>query len=446
MSLAPYEGEMRMSQKTESPQAAPAAAVVLRLLNGALRGGEFVLETGTTLIVASPPDALLHGAGQTAFPDNAIFVPVDDDGGNFEVDVFISEDGAASIALRDLNDEAGGAGHEAPYVPNTVRRIAGLDIALRWQDEVWSDAVRNHGAKTAEVSAAPQAAVETDALSPRQVKQQAAPRATTLRIAGLALLATLLAGTATGLFWMQSAPGQAGDADAALKQQRLSQAAQVATSLRGAGQYRVLLGRDSLMYVFAADEREASWARQSVARSGEAGKTRVLLKSDEGARIERLLDRMAPAPAYHTVRLGNPAVPEIWLSRERAPLSKEARQALAKRLGAALPYAERVEIRFVDDAAVAGQAEAGLERLGVPHKRIDNGGSITMSIRGALPDGELQKIRSFVETFYRQWGTRYVHYSVEMEDDLRKGKSFEYGDMGSYVKTAPSHWDFSAQS
>jgi hypothetical protein len=58
----------------------------------------------------------------------------------------------------------------------------------------------------------------------------------------------------------------------------------------------------------------------------------------------------------------------------------------------------------------------------------------------------LQKIRGFVETFYRQWGTHYVHYLVEMEDDLRKGKSFEYGAMGSYIKTAPSHWDFSVQS
>jgi hypothetical protein len=145
-----------MSQKTESPEAAPAVAIaiVLRLLNGALRGGEFVLETGTTLIVASPPDALRHGAGQTAFPDNAIFVPVDDDGGNFEVDVSVSEDGMASIALRDLNDAAG---HEAPYVANTVRRIAGLDIALRRQDEAWSDAVRNHGAKTAEAPIAMEA-------------------------------------------------------------------------------------------------------------------------------------------------------------------------------------------------------------------------------------------------------------------------------------------------
>jgi hypothetical protein len=208
---------MRMSQKTESPEAAPAA--VLRLLSGALRGGEFVLETGTTLIVASPPDALRHGAGQTAFPDNAIFVPVDDDGGNFEVDVSVSEEGMASIALRDLNDDAGGADNEAPYAPNTVRRIAGLDIALRWQEDTWSDEVRNHGAKTAGVLNTAQAAIEADASSSRQAKQQRQPRAKKLRIAGLTLLVALLAGAAAGLFWMQSAPGQAGDQDAALQRQ-----------------------------------------------------------------------------------------------------------------------------------------------------------------------------------------------------------------------------------
>jgi type III secretion system PrgH/EprH family protein len=442
---------MSMSQKIDLTEALPSDALqsvvlpstVLRLLNGALRGGEFVLEAGTTLFVASRPGAFQHGAGQPAFPDNAIFIPVDEGGGNFEIEVSVQEDGTQSIAIRDLSDAAGN-GDATPYSVNTVHRIAGLDIALRAQDETWSEQVRNYGA--AAVAPPTQAAI-----APKQKpqSQQQLPssqqRGKTLRLAGLALLGTLLAGVAATLFWTQFTQQRSVDNSAAEQKTRLSQAAQLSMSLRGAGQFRVLPGRDGLMYVFAANERDAAWARQSVTRGNEVERIRVLRKSEEIARIERLLDGMAPAPAYHTVRLADPALPEIWLSRERAPLTTAACRELAQQLKTLLPYAEQVQIHFVADAAVAEQAEAGLERLGVQHKRTDNGGSVTMSIRGALADGDLQKIRSYVETFYRQWGTQYVHYSVEMADDLRKGKSFEYGGEG-YLKPAASHWDFSVQS
>ncbi|RXZ38320.1 PrgH/EprH family type III secretion apparatus protein [Oxalobacteraceae bacterium CAVE-383] len=436
-----------MTQTIDSTEASPSA--VLRLLNGALRGAEFVLEAGTTLIVARAPQALGGGAGQAEFPDNAIFVPVDGEGGNFEVDIVAQPDGTPGIALRDLGSVAeaeADADAEAAYTPNTVRRIAGLDIALRARDEAWSDAVRNYGVK------APAAAEVLDAAVPPSQKN-VRRGAKTWRIAGPALLAILLAGAAGAMWWMQ--PGTQRGADtaataaalAAVQKSRMAQAAQLSLALRGDGRYRVLPGRDGQMYVFAADEREAAWARQSVARSEDTGngkKISVLRKADESARIERLLDGLSPAPAYHMVRLGDPAAPEIWLSRERAPLTAAACQALAQKMTALLPYAARVEIRWIADAAIAQQAEAGLERLGVQHKKIDNGASVTMSIRGALPDGELQKLRSYVESFYRQWGTHYVHYDVELADDVRKGKSFEYGGE-SYIKSSASHWDFSSQ-
>jgi hypothetical protein len=97
---------------------------------------------------------------------------------------------------------------------------------------------------------------------------------------------------------------------------------------------------------------------------------------------------------------------------------------------------------LLSDTVVAQQAAAGLDLLGVRYRKTAHETSATLSISGALADGELQKIRTFVEAFYRQWGRNYIHFSVEMADDWRKGKSFEYGGNG-YVKATPSHWDFS---
>ena len=76
--------------------------VILRLLGGMLRGAEFALECGVTLLVLSPPEMLLREDGQASFPDNAIFIPVEKDGGNFEIEVAPQQQGAPLVAIRDL--------------------------------------------------------------------------------------------------------------------------------------------------------------------------------------------------------------------------------------------------------------------------------------------------------------------------------------------------------
>jgi type III secretion system PrgH/EprH family protein len=414
-----------------APGAAPTA--VLRLLNGTLRGGEFVLEAGTTLFVVSAPDALHREAGQPEFPENAIFVPVDEGGGNFEVDIGSDEDGLLQIAIRDLSAPDG----LPAYVANSVRCIDGLAIALRSPQDVWSNEVLTYTGATAAMLPPPE---NTPPSSGNNGCGKGA------RIAGLALLSAMLAAAVAVMWWSQHGP----QSDRGLKQAvqkvqtaQRAQSAELSALLAGAvGRYRVLPGRDGLVYIFTADERDAAWARQAIARSSYAGQSRIVLKSTEHARIAQLLGGAERALAYHILRLDNPARPELWLSQERAPLDASARKALAQRLTVLLPYAETVSVEFLADKTVAQQAAAGLDQLGVPYRKVVNDSSVTLSVSGQLADGELQKIRTFVETFYRQWGTRYIYFSVEMEDDSRKGKSFEYG-VGSYVKSGASHWDFS---
>jgi hypothetical protein len=128
--------------------------VMLRLLSGVLRGGEFSLGYGTTLFVASPPDTLRLEAGPAAFPDNAIFIPVTTGGGTFEVRVTrrnISEDAlngritdAAAeiidIEIADLADPAAAIG----YATDSVRTLCGLSLACRRHTECWSDNVLSY--------------------------------------------------------------------------------------------------------------------------------------------------------------------------------------------------------------------------------------------------------------------------------------------------------------
>ena len=416
------------------------AVVILRLLSGALRGGEFALGSGTTLFVVGPPAAFHRDGGQPDFPENALFVPVDEGGGNFEVDVTVASGQAPQVALRDLNAAAG----PSPYIFNTVLRIGGLDIAMRPQEDVWSDEVLRYSgdapaAVPQEMSLPPSTKTQTPLL------RRDGRRMRNGRFALFALLLTALAALAAAvMFWPPTGASRQAEEKVRLAQQSQQlQMSRLSVLLTGAvGQYRVVPGCDGFVYIFAADDRDAGWARQAVARSALAGKTRVVQESEERARIVRLLGNWQGPLAYHVLRLDDPSRPALLLSLERAPLDAAARQALAHWIAGLLPYADAVSVEALADAEVLRRAEAGLTRLGVRHRTIEHAGSTTMSVHGRLADGELQKIRTFAEAFYRQWGSRYVHFSVEMEDDRRKGKSFKYGGKG-YLKSAPSHWDFS---
>jgi type III secretion system PrgH/EprH family protein len=434
-----------MSQKYDATKTVPAA--VLRLLNGALRGGEFVLDAGVTLFVVSSPDAFHGNAGQPDFPDNAIFIPADHGSANFEVEVTPEENGELGISLRDLSDATG----QQPYVANTVRRIGSLDFAVRRQSDAWSEEVLMHAGDTALSSSLSSPATESQQQEHTGAvdsgHETAGQKYRRMPMIGAALAAIFLAGAIAAIIWSQSQPSsaiqQASEKAIAVRSAQQSQITELSQLLSGAvGQYCILPGRDGLVYVFAADERDAAWAQQALSRSTYADKTRILQNSSERARVVRLLAGTERSLAYHILRLDNPARPALWLSRQRAPLDSAAREALAQRMAVLLPYAEKIDIKSLSDSAIETQAAAGLDRLGVRYKKSEHDSSVTMAIHGELADGELQKLRTFVEAFYQQWGTRYIHFSVEMEDDLRKGKSFEYGS-GGYVKPAASHWDFS---
>jgi len=88
-----------------------------------------------------------------------------------------------------------------------------------------------------------------------------------------------------------------------------------------------------------------------------------------------------------------------------------------------------------------GQAKAGLERLGVAYERSGSSDSVNYAIQGNLTDIDLTRLHAFTSGFYRDFGMRYVIFSVVLKDDVLKGKSFKYGDSG-YVKMAPQHWFF----
>lgn len=396
-----------MTQHFETPSG-PARAV-LRLMNGPLCGCEYRLSQGATLVVAGAASTLLgivdgnEASALPAFPENAIVVPLEG-GRNFEI--VLDDNARDGFRLRTLEPQP--EEQVRPY--QEVCRVGALAFAVRAMDADWAPGIVD----------APSVASEEEDAPPRQ-------RSWLLRmlVGVIAMFALLALGLA---LWMTFKDNQ--------------RVAEVAAIVAGSSdQYRLLKGRDGTIHIFADSERDVSWARQALTREGLAGSARVSTLRDEEVRLNKLLPESYPALAFHRVKLADPSKPVLVLSQERAQLSSQVRQALMASLAAWMPYAENISIATWSDALLDEQAKAGLERLGIVYERSDNADSVTYTVQSSLNDIELARLQAFTDNFYRDFGTRYVYFSVALKDDWLKGKSFKYGGPG-YVKMTQQHWFF----
>ena len=132
------------------------------------------------------------------------------------------------------------------------------------------------------------------------------------------------------------------------------------------------------------------------------------------------------------------------LSAQRNLLTPQKQAKLFEALLLAAPYAQDIAVQMQDDSLLVDLAQEGLQRLSLAFSRIEHEDSVTFAIAGNLQDSELANARRYVDSFYRQWGDRYVHFTVELKDDSLKDKSFQTGPQG-YIKMTSSSWHFPTQ-
>ena len=382
----------------------PHDVIVVRLLNGILKGCEYHLSSGKTLFIAADGDAL-DACALPSFPDDSVLLLVEGGSVNFEI---ITAPATGETAILRVLDET--EARESALETNRAFVIGNLRLAIRKVNETWSDEILNF---QAEKTPAP------------------VPLRTTNR--NRWIIAAVACTAITALFMALFL----GKWDV---QQREITA--LASQLSDEPEkYRILPGRDGILHVLATNERDASWGRQSLVRVKSPQTVNIASYQEEAQRIKRWLGVNYPFLKLHQFNLEQPAQPVLLMSRQRNDLGEPEMKAFHEELMKQLPYARDIQLGNIDDQAVATGAEEGIKKLAVPYTRIDNVDSVTFVITGALNDGERQRVRSFVEEYDRRWNGHYVQFAVELKDDWLKGKSFKYGHHG-YVKMTPGHWYF----
>lgn len=376
----------------------PSQPCVLRILNGPLQGCEFPISEPRTLFIVAPLSLLGDAACPVSVPADAIFVPLDHAGCNFEV---LLDESGVSVRLLD------GLAQTRPLAFQRSEHVGGLQIGLHAPDQHW--------------------APEPIELQSRPSHQNVArwwPRKTLVKWLSGGLALSLLV-VSVGV-WSVPVPTPETDVR------------QLITGV--SAEVEVVHGRDKKVYVFVASERDAGWSRQVLMRNN-LQSAKVLVMEQERRRLEKRLIDHDPQLAWHSLDLKNPSVPRLLISAQRNVLSPDAQARLLEVLLQAAPYARDVAVQMQDDHLLADLAEQGLQRLSLGFDRVEYGDSVTFAVAGNLQDSELAAARQYVDGFYRQWGDRYVHFTVELKDDSLKGKSFQTGPQG-FIKMTSSSWHF----
>ncbi|AKC69007.1 PrgH/EprH family type III secretion apparatus protein [Pandoraea oxalativorans] len=397
------ESDLRPDEIDDIPHGA-----VLRLLTGPMRGCEFALPPGVTLFVIGPSDPAFDRGWQTEMPPNAIYVPMDGEGGdNFEV--LVDDAGREGLFVRVLNE---GAGAEVAIDASQIARIGDVRVGVKRVDAAWSDEVQR--------SLCAQARPD-DEVSPARVRrrwQQA--------FWSCAVVVLLVA---SAFFYWRSEP------------QRQAQSVSEYLESLG-GRATVLPGNDGHLYVLTEDgDARNALARALGAEVMKREKLLLVALDEENARITQWIDTSRTEVLYFKLSLDDPAVPELWINRKQKGLSDvemaQFRQALLERI----PYAHRVNVTLHDETEANGEAEDALKRQMVPFLRTDTPEGVTFHISTELDDVQLRRLYGFMQTFEKRWGKRLVHFNVDLRDDWTAKQSYAYGP-AAYVKDGPHQWRF----
>lgn len=387
----------------------PRNQLVVRLLNGMLRGCEFTLVSGKTLFIVTDEQAIHQQHNGTLLPDSTIYIPAKESGSNFEI--LVPEAEGEPVILREIQE------HVVPdriILSNEIISVGGQKLAWRELEGSFSDTVLFYSCE--ESGHADNMPSEPGSLPP---KKQWWKLLVVIGIVGCVSFAGYTYLTETE-----------------------RQITSVADFLNNSSEnYQIIYGNDKVIYVLSDSDKSAQWAIQSMVRIPQPYRTKVLTVEAEELRIGKWIESNWPQVKYHRVKLNDPKQPVLEISTERTKLSVAEKNTFTSALVKNIPYANSIAITQIADKNIKMLAADGLKKMALSFTEINNGNSVTFVIRGAIEDGELERLKEFITRYYQAWGGEYVQFALELKNDWLKGKSYKYGS-GGYVKLAPGHWYF----
>ncbi|MCD6027715.1 MAG: hypothetical protein K0R08_2234 [Solimicrobium sp.] len=389
---------------------------VFKVLSGAMHGIEFSLGSHAYFICVSNPEGQENLAQNLQYAERTLYLPTANPGNNFVVNLAdeVTEDQFVVTVSHSDRQETVNFGF------NVICQVEGIYFALKREGEAWSENVLKE-VLPAVVKA------EIDTVSTLPASHSSNLSSSSFKYKWV-IAASLALSLGAGFFVWHKYGVAPPDLAANMLQQLDNNAG-----------YSIQQGRDNIYYLFAQNSQQAEWARRSVARLSSNESWKVLTTQDELTRLTRVMDRNNIS--FFTIRFNELDAPTLVMSSTRSATDPAALERVKKVLLDAIPYAKKVNIELKSDQEILHLAEEGLAALGFNFQMTQSDSGVTLSSSIAAEDSRMAEFNLFVAQFKRLWGHQYVHFSVELQDDVLKENSYKYGENG-YVKLGKSHWLF----
>ncbi|MCW2474868.1 PrgH/EprH family type III secretion apparatus protein [Candidatus Symbiopectobacterium sp. NZEC151] len=218
--------------------------------------------------------------------------------------------------------------------------------------------------------------------------------------------------------------------------QQSSQIVSLNAVLAGSPAPLKIIKSDNQIYVFGEGYQEIAWLHDVLYKLNETTKvTPIWTSRTRKEVIKKLHNKGFP---ILQLDLTLPEFPQLYTYRK---LDNEQETSLKTQAHQSLPYAKRIDVFFRDKESLVKQAQHGLERIQILYRCVTTDNGFALIIRDDLSDSAINALNIFITDFYNQWGDQIVSFSINMNENILKDKSYLNAKEG-YLFISPTHWYF----
>lgn len=208
------------------------------------------------------------------------------------------------------------------------------------------------------------------------------------------------------------------------------------TILAGSPAPLKIIKSDNDIYIFGEGYQEITWLRDVLYKLNETTKVIPVWTSRTRKEVIKYLHNKGFPVLQLDLTL--PEFPQLYTYRK---LDNEQETSLKTQAHKSLPYAKRIDVFFKDSESLVKQAQHGLERIQILYRCVTTDSGFALIIRDDLSDSALNALNIFITDFYNQWGDQIVSFSINMNENILKDKSYLNAKEG-YLFISPKHWYF----
>lgn len=198
----------------------------------------------------------------------------------------------------------------------------------------------------------------------------------------------------------------------------------------------LLQGNDGKIYALARQYRDLQWLNAALAKRPNSADVVPLWLTQTAQDITNKLS-LEGVPVLR-LDMARPDSP-VLLVLEGMTQAKQ--NALRKKLLPMLPYAKTLGFRSFSKNFLVQQAKQALDRMHIVYRQVSTPFGFTFLIHDELNDNTMAELQGFMETYYSQWGSDFITFSINLDENWLRDKSYLAAPNG-YVFVNQHNWYF----